>query len=446
MRLLAYVVLLTLVSLGAFAQTETSPATSEPVIDVGEAQLSDQEIAQRIREILRELEKFDDVQISVVSGVVSAEGEVLSGEDIGELEGLIGRVEGVVTQNISVTETTDLAERLVPAAERLKGRASNILSLLPLLIVAVVVFLLISGIGILLTRPRGFWQRLAPNPFIADLYMVIARLVFVVVGIIVALDILNATTLIGAVLGTAGVVGLAVGFAVRDTVENFIASILLSLRRPFQPNDYVEIDGVGGTVSRLTSRATILISADGNHIRIPNATVFKGTIVNYSTNPNRRFDFELGVESESDLGYALAVASEAVSSLSYVLDSPAPSAHIRSIGDSNVVLRFQGWIDQGQTDFLKARGEAIRLSKAALEDAGFGLPEPIYRLRIDGGPGVLHQSNPSQGASPKSATYQSAPPVAADPTSRDQEIERAAANEREKPGQEDLLQHSSETE
>jgi len=440
-----FLLIFMLLPLDAVAQSDTSTPTDGAVIEVGQDQPSDADITKRIREILGEFEKFDGVQISVISGVVSAQGEVATNDALVELGEIISRVEGVVAQNISVTETTDLAEQLVPAAERLKERAASLTGKLPLLLVAITVFGVIAGLGFLLTRSRVFWDRIAPNPFIADIYKVIARLAFVVVGIVIALDILNATTLIGAVLGTAGVVGLAVGFAVRDTVENFIASILLSLRRPFQPNDYVEIDGIGGTVSRLTSRATILISPDGNHIRIPNANVFKGTIINYSTNPHRRFDFELGVESESDLGGALAVASEAINDLGYVLSTPAPSAYIQSVGDSNIVLQFQGWIDQRDTDFLKARGEAIRVSKAALEDAGFGLPEPIYRLRVEGKGGVLSEAL-TDAPEPKAAPYQSEPPEAADPTTKVLDIEQAAAEERDKPGQEDLLRHGTETE
>ncbi|MEZ5537828.1 MAG: mechanosensitive ion channel [Thiolinea sp.] len=72
-------------------------------------------------------------------------------------------------------------------------------------------------------------------------------------------------------------------------MENYIASILLSLRNPFQVNDFVSIDGHDGNVLRLTSRATILISPDGNHIRIPNATVFKAVITNFTRHPERRF-------------------------------------------------------------------------------------------------------------------------------------------------------------
>ncbi len=97
--------------------------------------------------------------------------------------------------------------------------------------------------GWLITTRIRIWSRLAPSAFIADVYRAAARIVIIVVVLVLALDIFNATALIAAVLRAAGVVGLAVGFAGRDIVENFIASILLRLRQPFRSNDSVGIQG-----------------------------------------------------------------------------------------------------------------------------------------------------------------------------------------------------------
>ena len=104
--------------------------------------------------------------------------------------------------------------------------------------------------------------------------------VILIIGIVLALSVLDASGLVSSVLGAAGLLGLALSFALRDTVENYIVSILLSLRQPFAPNDDVMIEGRQGRVIRLTSRATELLTLDGNHIRIPNAIVFEGVIVN----------------------------------------------------------------------------------------------------------------------------------------------------------------------
>jgi small-conductance mechanosensitive channel len=230
------------------------------------------------------------------------------------------------------------------------------------------------------------------------------------------------------------VVGLALGFAVRDTVENFIASVLLSLRQPFRPNDFVDIQGDMGTVARLTSRATILISPEGNHIRIPNATVYKGRIVNFTRDPQRRFDFDLGVDADADQAAALSIAVDALKSLPFVLDDPEVGAWVKEVGDSNVVLTFTGWVDQSAVNFPKARGEAIRIAKTALEAAGFGLPEPIYRVRLDASTsahvGMTEGSDATPGAKPAPEPEAAPLPEAADPTRTENAPTEAAARER----------------
>ena len=181
------------------------------------------------------------------------------------------------------------------------------------------------------------------------------------------------------------VVGFAVGFAVKDTIENYIASVMLSLRQPFRPRDYVSINEHAGVVIRLTSRATILMTVDGNHLRIPNAVVFKATILNFTTNPERRFDFTLGIGVSDDPVAATEAGVEAIASLPFILESPPPGSFVEMMGDSNIVIRFTGWINQKETDFLKARSYAMQKAREVLEEQGFSLPVPKYNLRFDDG-------------------------------------------------------------
>jgi small-conductance mechanosensitive channel len=125
------------------------------------------------------------------------------------------------------------------------------------------------------------------------------------------------------------------------------------------------------------------MTLDGNHLRIPNSTVFKAVILNYTRNPERRFQFDLGVDANDDPVAGMEVGLAAVEALEFVLDTPKASAIISEVGDSNIVLRFFAWVDQEKTDFMKGRSLAIQAAKTALETAGFALPEPIYRLRFD---------------------------------------------------------------
>ncbi len=375
----------------ALAQDSVEPAG--PIIEIGERVTADNEIRSRIQKIFREIEGLNGIFVSVSSGVVTLSGQVEEATFAKKAEDLVSRVAGVVAIENRLTEQTAVTERLKPVIGRFEARMQQVLEYLPLILVALLVWLLIGMLGWFVTTRKQPWDWLTPNAFIADLLRQTVWLAFVMFGAVMALDILGATAVLGTILGAVGIIGLAIGFAVKDTVENYIASILLSIRQPFQPRDFIALEGMEGFVIRLTSRATILMDIDGNHIRIPNATVFKATIVNYSRNPERRFSFELGVDADSLLHEALAICHETLAGLGFVLKHPEPGAWIEKVGDSNVVIGVSGWINQTDTDFIKARSEAIRTVKTALEDAGFALPEPIYRLRFDNGVPVSGAEN-----------------------------------------------------
>lgn len=364
----------------SIAQDTASPA--------GIAQQSnedaDAEIDVRITDIFRQIDGLGSIFVSVEAGVVTLRGKVTTIDLAYRAEDLAQRVEGVVAVTNRIEEETSVEERLAPVLERSLDRLKSALRLAPLAIIAVTSWALIILAGWFVSSRDWPWSRIAPNSFIANLLRQLVWLVFIAVGGILALDIMGASALIGTVLGAAGIVGLAVGFAVRDTVENYIASILLSIRQPFRPKDFVDIEGRQGNVLRLTSRATILIEPSGNHVRIPNSTVFKSIITNYTRNPSRRFEFRVGVAAESDLADAVGVGVGALSNLPFVLHDPGPDAWIEELGDSNVIIVFVGWVDQRITNFSKARSEAMRVTKETLESDGFALPEPIYRLKVDG--------------------------------------------------------------
>jgi small-conductance mechanosensitive channel len=331
----------------------------------------------------------------------------------------------------------------------LAERWSNFVRMLPLIAAALGVWLAIAFIGYLIAGLGRVWNRLAPNGFLAELVASAIRFGFTIIGLVIALDMIGATALLGAVLGGAGLIGIALGFAMRDTIENYVASLLLSLRQPFRANDWVQIDTYEGRVIRLTSRATVLMTLDGNHLRIPNGQVFKAVILNFTRNPQRRFHFDLGVDADDDARAARQLGRDTMAGLDFVLPDPPPEARIIEVGDSNVVIRFLGWVDQRETDWWKAQSEAIPAVKTALEDAGFGLPEPIYRLRFDprsaSVPFAAEVTTEAQGApAPRPARSAAAPQNDEDVRPAD-EIAAMVEEERSRPGSEqekDLLDHS----
>jgi small-conductance mechanosensitive channel len=419
------VLVLTFLPFLALAQSDTQPSGTIQVEDSAE---HDAAVAVRIREILTELEGYEDVTVAVNAGIVTLRGTTIDSDTADRLMDLVGRVEGVVAIKNEVEETTDVVRRLNPAMDRFVDRFNQIVAFLPLAAVALAAFLLVLFLGVLIARMRQPWNRIAPNAFIADILRVIIRLAFLIAGLVVALDILGATALLSTILGAAGIVGLAIGFAVKDTVENFIASIMLSIRQPFRPNDTVEIDGDTGNVIRLTSRATILLSFDGNHIRIPNSTVFKSRIVNFTRNDERRFLFDFGIAADADLAKARTIAEATLRNLPFVLEKPAVAVWIEDVGDSSVTIRMTAWIAQHETSFVTARGEAIRLVKLALEAEGIALPEPTYRL--------INQSPDTDQTTPARASTAKVQNVAA---TLEGQLEKIVEHERQDTVENDLL-------
>lgn len=272
---------------------------------------------------------------------------------------------------------------LMPVVARLQEEVYGLLAALPLFVLAMLVVWIAWVVGGWLSRRALLARAMSrKSPFLKDLAATTVRWLVLIVGALVALEIMDATALAGAVLGSAGVLGVALGFAFKDILENYLAGILMSVRQPFAPRDHVVIDGNEGLVVALNSRATILMTLDGNHLRLPNALVFRSVTLNYTRNPNRRFEIDVGIGVNDDLVRASKIGVDELLRVDGVVDKPPARALVVALGDSNVQMRFYGWVDQRSHDFLLVRSEAIRRVKLALEAAGMDLPEPIYRVQL----------------------------------------------------------------
>lgn len=365
-----------------------STGSPEPIrsqeISVGNDTVRDASIQERLAEVYSHIPALAQVKIDVNAGVVRLGGHTPTKEDHVQALELARRVEGVVSVTDEITQKREVRERLMIVREKLGHLTNDLVSYLPLLLIALSVFALFWFLASLITRLDRPYRALTRNAFLQSLLKQSVRGAILFVGFIVMLEILDATALLGTIVGVAGVMGLALGFALRDTVENYIASILLSIRQPFRPLDHIVLENYEGLVMKLTSRETILMTLDGNHVRIPNATVYKGIILNYSRNPKRRFTFEVGIDTGVDLHAAQHLAIETLNHTPGVISDPPVRCTVEKLGDSNVILKLFAWTTQDQFDYAKVKSEAIRALKEAFDRADYEMPEPIYRLKVQG--------------------------------------------------------------
>jgi small-conductance mechanosensitive channel len=276
-----------------------------------------------------------------------------------------------------ITVSTTLGDRLQAALSQMYAKLIGLVAKAPLLLVAGLIVLVAWWIGRTLSRRIHVSRFSAQNPYIDSLVARIVRWGVMLLGLLLALDLLEATAIVGALLGSAGVVGIAVGFAFRDIAENYVAGILLSLRRWFSPGDHILVDKYEGKVVALTARSTLLMTFDGNQVSLPNALVFKSVVTNFSQNDNRRFEFTLVIDLSESARESQQLALGAIQGVDGVLADPAPSSVVDGYLGGGVQLKFYGWVNQRASDLGKVRSEAIRAVKSAFEKARIEGPRAI---------------------------------------------------------------------
>lgn len=386
-------------------------------------------IQERIETIFRAIPSLQGIEVTVQSGVVQLSGQAILVEDSEKAIELAGKVAGVIFVDNAVEVSQEVNQRLTPVIDNTLQRLRKIWISLPLLLIAI----LIVGVFVLLGKWATRWERpyrfVEEQPLVKGILQQAIFLVFILIGIIMALDLLNARRLVTTLFGAAGIVGLALGFALKDIVENYLSSLLLAVRRPFTVKDYVQIGDFEGTVVRLNFRDTVLMTADGNHLRLPNAMVFKSVMVNFSRNPLRRFDFDLGVGVNEDLKQVQELGLESLRNTPGVVAEPKAFAMVSALGDSNVIVSFYAWVDQSQSGFAKVKSEAIRNVKETMDRENIEMPAPSYHLDVQQRlePKVPHHGTGGDRALTE-RTVDVAPDDALDAQIRKDEAESGEAN------------------
>jgi small-conductance mechanosensitive channel len=199
-----------------------------------------------------------------------------------------------VNQNSLSNAQSLLAELWSNFIYRLPGLAVGIL-------VMIIFITLATPLSRLLVKPL---TRATTSPLLRSVIQRSISTVVVLLGIYLFLFLAGLTGFAIAVVSGTGVVGLILGFAFRDIAENFISSLLLTVQRPFRIGDIVQINEFTGIIQKVTARATTLVDFDGNHIQIPNATIYKGVIKNLTANPLMRGNFIVGVGYDANVQQA----------------------------------------------------------------------------------------------------------------------------------------------
>lgn len=171
-----------------------------------------------------------------------------------------------------------------------------------------------------------------------------------------------------------GAAGLAIGLALKDSLSNFSAGVMLILFRPFKVGDWVTVAGETGAVEEITMFSTILTTADNQKKILPNATIASTTITNITANPTRRVDLVIGIGYDDDIKRAETILHEVVQKESRVLTEPAVQIAVAELADSSVNFVVRPWVKTG--DYWNVKFSLTENIKLALDEAGITIPYP----------------------------------------------------------------------
>ena len=217
-----------------------------------------------------------------------------------------------------------------------------------------------------------------------NLGLVLGRLTqgaVVVLGVLVAMVIAFPNFSPAQVVELLGVGSIAIGFAFRDVLQNFLAGILLLITEPFRLDDQIVVGDFEGTVVDIQTRATAIRTYDGRRVMIPNAKLFTETVTVNTAYEQRRLEYDIGIGVSDDADEAKRIVLKTLSSMQTVLREPAPDVLVWELGDFAVKLRVRWWIAPPRRhDALDSRDQVLGELKRRLLQAGIDLPYPTQQV------------------------------------------------------------------
>jgi small conductance mechanosensitive channel len=364
-----------------------SPSASEksrpPPIEVTQAP-ADGEIRDRLVGILQQMEGLEDVRVRVREGVVQLAGTTATASLEQQAVDVAMRVRGVVHVNDEIAQPHGAWGVLAPLGRMLRGLGRGTLEVLPRLGSAAIVFVPFVLLSLLLRRWRRPLHVLGVSALSGGIMRAGLRVLVLVIGFVLALDMLGIMGMVGAVFGALGLLGIVAGLVFKDWVANYLPGVALGLHPPFKAGDLIQLGPHEGRVVRITPRATVLMTSDGEEVRLPNARSLREPMINYSHHDKRRLRFKVPLAPYADLRLAHDVGRRTLLALRGIVAELPPFMRTCALEHDRIEVEFFAWIDQREVNFRTVESTAKRAVFQAL--AEHHVPLPVETLIIERSP------------------------------------------------------------
>jgi small conductance mechanosensitive channel len=267
------------------------------------------------------------------------------------------------------------------ALTKLQAMLNGLIALLPNLVLALIVFSLFyfGGRGVRAVV-KSATDRYSQARALGVVLGRLAQLVVIVVGLLVSLSIVIPTFRAGDLIQLLGISGVAIGFAFRDILQNFLAGILLLLTQPFRIGDQINVLSYEGTVEDIQTRATLLRTYDGRRVVIPNASLFTESVMVNTAYARRRSEHDLTINNNTELADAKARSLAALQQVEGVLQDPPPEVLVMALGVNNTRLRARWWTAAARREMLTVQDRVITALRQALHQVEKEEPDSAAAL------------------------------------------------------------------
>lgn len=270
---------------------------------------------------------------------------------------------------------------LSAATETINEMIRGAIALIPNLVIGVVVFVIFWVIGKIL---RAFIRKQTRHRDSRNVGLVLGRLGqggLVILGFLIAATIVVPSFNPADILATLGIGGVAIGFAFKDILQNFLAGILILLTEPFQLEDQIVYGDYEGTVEHIQTRATTIRTYDGRRVVIPNAELFTNAVTVNTAYDRRRLQYDIGIGYGDDIQKAKEIILEVLNSRDDILGDPAPEAIVVELADFTINIRARWWIEPPRrADAMTSFDWVLENICDRLVKAGIDLPFPTQQI------------------------------------------------------------------
>ncbi len=263
---------------------------------------------------------------------------------------------------------------LAGARERLDSWLDGATRLLPNIVVALIVLAIFYGLALLAQNLAMRQSARRNRSNLGEVLGGFLKWVILLLGFLLAATIVIPSLKPGDLIAGLGVSSVAIGFAFKDILQNWLAGLLILLRQPFEVNDQICVNGHEGTVERIETRATIIKTYGGERIVVPNSEIYTHAVLVKTAHEKRRSQYDVGVGYGDGIGEACRVIKQALASVPEVENDPAPEALPWDLGASWVTIRARWWTNSRRADVVQVRASVIQAMKEALDEAGIDMP------------------------------------------------------------------------